>query len=370
MKWADKDNKTYDMSENPISSIIVINCAEIDFNGWTIDNLKIHDTVHSGFYEYGRFFQINKSVSIKNLIMNIVETVHTTELFYCNIGSNIATNVYINISATTRTSVSISNGFGGYGNAFFISKSILKVSGILLDAFYFGDVTYKNCEIETNITFYHVNSLPFSNFLKATEYSGMLYLKNCYLHGNLENVSKINVACVYNTIFNYDFSLLTIYIDDFNLPSRWVQGWDWDNDIPSNVNEPPALIKKNENATFVPNVTDSWALDYFISEDDLRSYDTIKSKKYTGVNCQTEFIIKNNTNERFQQFNNIETEDWTFQIDININDGVPFLPFWKYPLIQSEGIGVYIGVNKVPITNIYRGRKPIIKIYRGNKRIM
>lgn len=420
IKWADSENKTVEkLSLIALNTGTVIINANVDFNGWTFEDieLKIETNPSVSYYcqtQYAYFKKLNISaqnptITIKNLVINHISIPKTTAFFYSgrfydpekypnlqkivnanviDTGKIIFYNVYCNeIHLLDHKDYELINGNFAYNRIQYIyhgenvqaaekpsfEKCILKYNidrcaNLGVSPF----VWYKNCEISINgETITELTGVS-RCLLKSYYSNGVFYIRNytffenTYISGNI-TVTKGNGVVIGDTSktdTHYFEPKVGLYnsIVDINLEFNEGTGKLYIDYIHSffgvQSNYPfkkhgsmKSLFVKNWDVYYTGkgNYTNNCA-DTVILPEQIRNINFLLSKKFTyeyssyanlpdGGTPQivTGFDISADDGIRYTQFNNTDDENWTFRVNPKINDGKPFLPFWKYiiPVIPT-----------------------------------
>lgn len=343
VKWAELDEKVCDLSS---VSTVILYCQEVDFNGWTFTNLN-------GTNNYGTFW-IYTATTIKNGVFSGAVT--SPRILYNRHANGIyIDNMYFDftVTATNGSIVYLFHGNGVAGKAF-INKSIIKLTQgrgtYAVDFFYLtGASSYmriENSEIELDLT----NTIPNTNLdgLFDKSNSGYTYFKNSYIHGNIGSYTTIFPTSSYsynmthNSIFSFTNTSKSITYGGMSLPiSNTTTHPIYDSSVPRPTD--PYLI-----SLFIPpddtqmnhsGVTNSSAqlLAMLVTSENV-NYNYISNLRFPSSSSYG-FAIIENDNVRYPQFSSDTdtTENWEFRIDPAINNGLPFLPFWKYETVEMSG---------------------------------
>ena len=342
VKWADSDIKVCDISS---AVTVILYCQEVDFNGWNFINVN-------GSNKYGYFWLYN-ATSIKNGVFS--GNVTADRLFYARHANNIyITNIYLDITITANETSSV-NIFDGNNSRClcFFDKCILKIAqnrgSYDVDFFYFAGVNshlrFENSEIDINLS----KNIPNANSSELFDkYGGYTYFKNSYIHGNIGSYTTIFPTSSYsynmthNSIFSFTNTSKSITYGGMSLPiSNTTTNPIYDSSVPRPTD--PYLI-----SLFIPpddtqmnhsGVTNSSAqlLAMLVTSENV-NYNYISNLRFPSSSSYG-FAIIENDNVRYPQFSSDTdtTENWEFRIDPSVNNGIPFLPFWKYETVEMSG---------------------------------
>ena len=346
VKWADSENNILKLEDNSSDSVS-INSAQVDFNGWTFVINKHPYNLMLFRFPYGTAKNAQFIVDLIALNSGGVLLSVSDE----STGNGIFTfeRIYISVSVSDATSNPFYCFYTGYGsgNGFIIvNNSIISIaldndSPIELGM---GDrAIYQNCEFLIKCS--GKDKYGIYNFGKDSDLHGSnsssFQLYNCYIGGHIsaatsEGVNfKINTDYINNTVINLSSSNIPeieILGQSYGYPNIW-------------VTNTSVSIRSDANIVYA-------------SPDEIKNEDFLKS---TGI----EYILDDNV--RNPQFGDSTDESWTFRQNSKVNNGILFLPFWKYPVPSDEEFNVYIG--GIQIKEIFYGSKPITAIYYGKQKI-
>ena len=339
IKWADIAVKK--LPEVVISTEISALAKSVDFNGWIIESLFITKTFNNN-----RPYIVNvANISVYNLTvgyMNWNDPRHTLisgiaylyNCFFDNItAKELPNNSYwwTNGQSETRrgTQTGIFNGVALYNSIVYLNSQDANII-IPRGEFY-------SCEVYCNYKYTLDNAAEPTHgiFMRGSAFH------NCYVSGKIdvsEGIGHFDIVRADGTVELQDGGV-TVNNTIINLETK--------------ISDPDCYVSETHARTwaifgtgksfFVTNNGNNYT--YYngtISDlakgllSDLRNSDELIRE---GV------IFMEDDETRYPQYaSDNSTKDWTFRKSVNVNTGIPFLPFWKYPTYEPptpEGHEVY-----------------------------
>ena len=340
VKWADSDIKVCDISS---AVTVILYCQEVDFNGWNFINVN-------GSNKYGYFWLYN-ATSIKNGVFS--GNVTADRLFYARHANNIyITNIYLDITITANETSSV-NIFDGNNSRClcFLDKCILKIAqnrgSYAVDYFYFTGVNshlrFENSEIDINLS----KNIPNANSSGLFDkYGGYTYFKNSYIHGNIGDygvifpIDSYTHSISYNSIFEFETNSGALTFGRMSNPIHNTEI----NPIYDTVSTPDdpyiisLVVSSDTQAIGHSGTAESEnQLSAMLIDKANITYNNIFAMRFPA-GSQYSFKIQQDDGVRYSKFGNVNSENWKFRIDEEINDNFPFLPFWKYTVAPPETV--------------------------------
>lgn len=338
IKWADSTTKV--LSEVTIASEISVLAQYVDFNGWTISSLYITKPFNSSrpfIVQAYRCSVYNLTVEYMNW-NNPRQIIGTGVTFYNCFFDNItvqelpsANNWWLN-----GQSESTSDGQTGIFTGLDLYNCIIRLN--TKDAnIIIPNGVYHSCEIYCNYKYTLDNAVSPTHgiFMRRT------YLYNSYVSGKIDisggtghfDIVRANTqtelqsggVTVQNSIINIETKISDpdCYVSETHARTWEIYGTGKSFFVTNNGN----------NYTYYNGTVSSLAKGLL---SDLRNSDELTIE---GV------IFMEDDGTRYPQYAlDNSTKDWTFRKNVNVNTGIPFLPFWKYPTYEPptpEGHEVY-----------------------------
>lgn len=339
IKWADIAVKK--LPEVVISTELSALAKSVDFNGWTIESLLITKTFNSN-----RPYIVNvSSISVYNLTIEYMswnDPRHTLisgiaylyNCFFDNITvQKLPNNSYWwrNGQSETRRGMQtgIFNGIALYNSIVYLNSQDANII-IPRGEFY-------SCEVYCNYKYTLDNAAEPTHgiFMRGSAFH------NCYVSGKIdisEGMGHFDVVradgteelqsggvTVNNTIINLETMISDpdCYVSETHARTWAIFG-----------TGKSFFVTNNGNNYTYYNGTISDLAKGLLS--DLRNSDELIRE---GV------VFMEDDKTRYPQYAlDNSTKDWTFRKSVNVNTGIPFLPFWKYPTYEPptpEGHEVY-----------------------------
>lgn len=339
IKWADSATKV--LSEVTIASEISVLAQYVDFNGWTIQGLYITKPFNSSrpfIVQAYRCAVYNLTVEYMNW-NNPRQIIGTGVTFYNCFFDNItvqelpsANNWWLN-----GQSESTSDGQTGIFTGLDLYNCIIHLNTENANIIIPNGV-YHSCEIYCNYKYTLDNAVSPTHgiFMRRT------YLYNSYVSGKIDvsdgtghfdivranNQTELQSGgvTVQNSIINIETKISDpdCYVSETHARTWEIYGTGKSFFVTNNGN----------NYTYYNGTVSSLAKGLL---SDLRNSDELTIE---GV------IFMEDDETRYPQYAlDNSTKDWTFRKNVNVNTGIPFLPFWKYPTYEPptppEGSEVY-----------------------------
>lgn len=339
IKWADSTTKV--LSEVTIASEISVLAQYVDFNGWTIQGLYITKTFSSSrpfIVQAYRCTVYNLTVEYMNW-NNPRQIIGTGVTFYNCFFDNItvqelpsANNWWLNGQSESQ-----SDGQTGIFTGLDLYNCIIRLN--TKDAnIIIPNGVFHSCEIYCNYKYTLDNAVSPTHgiFMRRT------YLYNSYVSGKIDisggtghfdivranNQTELQSGgvTVQNSIINIETKISDpdCYVSETHARTWEIYGTGKSFFVTNNGN----------NYTYYNGTVSSLAKGLL---SDLRNSDELTIE---GV------IFMEDDGTRYPQYAlDNSTKDWTFRKNVNVNTGIPFLPFWKYPTYEPptppEGSEVY-----------------------------
>lgn len=339
IKWADSATKV--LSEVTIASEISVLAQYVDFNGWTISNLYITKPFSSSrpfIVQAYRCTVYNLTVEYMNW-NNPRQIIGTGVTFYNCFFDNITVqelpsgnNWWLNGQSESQ-----SDGQTGIFTGLDLYNCIIHLN--TQDAnIIIPNGVFHSCEIYCNYKYTLDNAVSPTHgiFMRRT------YLYNSYVSGKIDvsggtghfdivranNQTELQSGgvVVQNSIINIETKISDpdCYVSETHARTWEIYGTGKSFFVTNNGN----------NYTYYNGTVSSLAKGLL---SDLRNSDELTIE---GV------IFMEDDETRYPQYAlDNSTKDWTFRKNVNVNTGIPFLPFWKYPTYEPptppEGSEVY-----------------------------
>lgn len=338
IKWADSATKV--LSEVTIASEISVLAQYVDFNGWTISSLYITKPFSSRPFivQAYRCAVYNLTVEYMNW-NNPRQIIGTGVTFYNCFFDNITVqelpsgnNWWLNGQSESQ-----SDGQTGIFTGLDLYNCIIRLN--TKDAnIIIPNGVFHSCEIYCNYKYTLDNAVSPTHgiFMRRT------YLYNSYVSGKIDisggtghfdivranNQTELQSGgvTVQNSIINIETKISgpNCYVSETHARTWEIYGTGKSFFVTNNGN----------NYTYYNGTVSSLAKGLL---SDLRNSDELTIE---GV------IFMEDDETRYPQYAlDNSTKDWTFRKNVNVNTGIPFLPFWKYPTYEPptppEGSEVY-----------------------------
>ena len=328
IKWADKPHPSQKVVPPvTISSRTDWRAAEVDFNGWTFEQITIDIAYSNSAYAFNVLtFESHKLynwhievLNVKDCQVNLFSKATTLYNIYFDalICQPLASNSAFWTHSSSSPGVRILSNCTFYYSV--INTQTEECNMIIPSATFYNSELYVNYKYtgDTAISsrqsvFYTVEPTLYNSYLggviDVSEGTGSFAITEPYSSGGV----WVTGAYYSNSIFNIKFL----------------------------VSENCTISAYNDNTTFTPLGTN--VKSYFVINNG-NNYDDMASVPAT-IRC-VEGDIKNpdklsddnfphihDDSERYSQYvNDRQTEDWTWRQKSNVNGGIPFNPFWFYP---------------------------------------
>ena len=338
IKWADNGSKVLTDTIVISSPLNIANGKKhVDFNGWTFQDVRVtipysSNTETTCSNEYAVVDGYNLTVdyiewSDPRLLLGGVQNLYNVFINNLKIGSLPDDDTWWTNGNTNQTGIFNNTSLW---NCIIYMRS--KNASVIIPrgVFHF-------CEIHVDYKYTLDNAITPINalFLRGSDY------RYCYIGGKIDVASGTGSFDIVRAKDNYELTRDGITSEGSII------------DLDTNVSEDCSVYESHIR---------TWAVNY----DDKTFFVTNHGNNYTNYNASIHDLAKGllsdlrNSDEliregfafveddyvRYPQYaSDNYTKDWTFRKSVNVNTGIPFLPFWKYPTYEPptppEGSEVY-----------------------------
>lgn len=333
IKWADSGSKV--LSETiTVSSEIIVKAKSVDFNGWTFESVYITKQYTSS--DTGIFIvQTYTGFTAYNLTVGYLDINDPRHEVVGGRGAALYNVFFDNIKVAdipdseTWWANGQSSTFGGYQDGLFSNCSMYNCILYLHSqnaSIIFPKGSYYWCEIyaDYKYTLSSARQPVHGLFIRGTRFI------RCYVSGKVDVSGGSGSFDIVRAADNSELSGVGVWVDNtiLNIETRVSE-----NCTVSRSHIRTFGITGSGKTFFVTNNGNNYnAYNNTITEvvkgllSDLRNSDELTIE---GV------IFMEDDETRYPQYaSDNSTKDWTFRKSVNVNTGIPFLPFWKYPTSQ------------------------------------
>ena len=335
IKWADKENPAEKVVPAiTISSRIDWRSAEIDFNGYVFEQITIDMNYTAGYYPiYILGSETKKAFNwhvlkwdIKNAQVSIFSNlIHLYNCYFDNLSCRpVTSNNILWTRSSSSPGVRVLHSCKFYNS---VIKTYTEECNMI-----FPSAEFYNSELYVHYKYTGSTAISSKHSVFFTVQPSFY---NCYVSGEID-VSEGSGS----------FAIT----DPVKSGGQWVVGAYFNNtiiNIKFKVSANCSISAYNNNTRFAANT------------DNIKSYFTVDNgNNATGLssipaalkcnvsdikNAQTlitdQFPHIEDNNVRYPQYSTDRSdEDWRWRQTVYINDGVPFLPFWFYPIYEPPVI--------------------------------
>ena len=328
IKWAEAQSKV--LSETiTINQEITSRAAEVDFNGWTFSNMEITKT-----YDSTRPFIFNVGTAVNWYNLTVSKLTWNNPRHYLKYGQaiNLYNCFFDDITVNELPSSNVWWTYGGSDTAGGTQTGIFNGCALYCCILYLNTKnaniiypkgTFYFCEIYANYKYELDNAYAPAHglFMRGTSFN------MCYVAGKVDvsrgtgsfdivrawDNSELNTAGVqtWQTVFNIE----TKISQDCGVSQTHIRTWGVSGEYKSFF-----VTNNGGNYTAYNNTITDCAKGLL---SDLRNSNELDRESF--------HFMEDDKTRHPQYAKNNASQDWLWRKHVNVNTGIVFLPFWKYP---------------------------------------
>ena len=353
IKFADSDDNTIDTIS--ITSAINCNCTQVDFNGWTINTINVSNINDYYVFRNGSFWGITTAKNVTINHINFYKSCKGNIRFIYYLMNCYLYDVWYESHDTTYTD--------RYDNAFDFGLGTFALCNIAyMSIIYMRSQDYapriptlnaRNCEIHIDYKWTKTgagnNSLLFGiNHGNSSPYDvGTYYC--CYITGTID-LSEGSGEWQWTSPESAYVGVLKLISTIFNIQVLTGANCTFDR-----IKIQPDANAAGKGSLFVTNngnsesrfnqVLNVSGIVYKASKADLANTTFLTNKSF-------DYIADDNY--RYSQYNSASYQDkWTWRQESHLNGGIPFLPFFSYPVYVPPVIYPIERADRISVYDIY-----------------